>query len=173
MKEYNRRPAWTQEIFLLLIVGTLFTIPLFIIDFPVDLKSVWGIYLGFSGFLLTITIIDMIRLFIGEYRENLLLKGKIKGTQTTGRFVFSKVKVSGSGGTHSHINFSYIDENGVERNRQSYRLYRNYEVAYLKDLDNIEVVCNGKIAVIIEDLSIEKINEFYCSRKESFGAGEE
>ena len=172
----KRRPAWTHLILFILVPAILGIIPLLVVDLE-ELFAVNGslayVYFGFVIFIGGISLIEMIRLFIGERRENNLLDRRDGATRTKATFLASHYKTSTqvNGRTTSvlhNVRFSYNDEKGRFVSRQSFKLYNPLEIQYLQDLVEFDILMKGNVAVIIEDLDPQVIADYYARKEREF-----
>ena len=111
----KRRPAWTHLIIFIIVPAILGTIPLLVMDgreFLTRNGFMGYVFFGFCFFICGICLIEMVRLYIGERRENRLLSGDEGAIRTKAIFLNHKVKTTthvNGRMTHSyhHIRYSY------------------------------------------------------------------
>lgn len=168
----KRKASWTQFIPFVLVAGVFLSFPFLVglEDFAPGNLLAKLFYFVFLLGIIAFCFFEMIRLGMGEGRENRLLSGKVTSTRTTGTFLESKVKsrteVNGRIiRSYHHIRFSYKDEYGVYRTYQTHKIYNSKEVHYLRTKCNFDILAHGGVAVIVEDLNEYKMQDFYSKRR--------
>lgn len=177
----KRRPAWTHLIMFIVVATVLGVAPLLFMDaseFIARNGFLGYFYFGFCIFIGGACLIEMVRLYIGERRENRLLRGDESATRTKATFLNSKFKTSTEVNgrvTHSyhHVRYGYKDEYGNYVTRQSFKLYSPLEVEYLSSLGEFDVLMKGKVAVIVEDLDEQVIANYFNNRRSVTSTGDD
>ncbi len=168
----RRRPAWTQLLPFVLVAAFFMAIPFLVgvEEFAKDNVMMRYFYFLFLLLIIGLCLFEMVRLGLGESRENRLLSGEVTATRTIATFISSKMKsktqVNGKTvRSYHHIKFGYKDEYGVYRTYQTFKLYSPIEVQYLMTKQNFEVLVKGSVAVIVEDLNEYAIQGFFSERR--------
>lgn len=168
----DRKASWKQFIPFVLVTGGFLAFPFLVglEDFSPDNAFMKYFYFIFLLFIMGFCLFEMVRLGLGEKRENKLLNGKVTATRTTATFISSKMKsktqVNGrTVRSYHHIKFAYKDEYGAYRTYQTFKLYSPVEVQYLMAKQNFEVLVKGSEAVIVEDLNEYTIQRFFSERR--------
>lgn len=168
----RRRPSWTHLIPFILVAGVLGLLPLAFISFENFVRmngSLGYIYFGFAGFIGGLCLLEAIRLYIGESRENRLLRGDDNATRAKATFLNSQFKTSTNVNgrrvsSYHHVRYGYNDERGRFVSRTSFKLYNPLEIQYLQDLGEFDILMKGKVAVIVECLDEQVIADYYSNR---------
>lgn len=132
-------------------------------------KPIGSIAIGFLWFIVGLLIFDAIFSALKHNKEDKLLNGRVMAYPTTAEFVKATLKSTSSVNgrvtrAFKNIVFTYVDNTGITRKVKSVKVYTDKEARYLEHLKRFDIVMNGRIAVITQDLTdaenkIEDIEE--------------
>ncbi len=171
----KRKKSWTYSLPLTIIAGGLGVIPLIFMGFKDMMNQAGplaGVYLGIAGFICGLGILEMIRRFILEYKENRLLKNSGSATrlkaivlrEDLGVQNTSTVELGVKNKVFIPIRYSYTDTNGNFVSKISAKLYTPLEERYLRDIGEFDILVSGRTTVIAENLDEQLIADFYSKR---------